>query len=198
MGSPRIRGHVLDCHGFPERPIWRLAVPMDGLPGRRGDVDLLVWNPARVEEALAFEIKRFKSVLEGDGADEINKLHEFAKGVEQANRLADVGFSLVYLLVFVLVDSRPQNAAAIEAGHYVYDGMNTELHSKLYSALSTQNLDPRVGVMVIDYVQSMDDVPLFGVGASGVHLLRMGAPVEQPGVVTEWVRQQEVGASGPR
>jgi hypothetical protein len=38
MGSPRLRGHVLDCHGFPERPIWRLAVPMDGLPDRRGNV----------------------------------------------------------------------------------------------------------------------------------------------------------------
>lgn len=198
MGSPRMQGHVLNCHGFPERPIWRLAISMGGLPERRGDVDILVWNPEKPEEALAFEVKRFKAVLEGDEADEIGKLHEFTKGVQQANRLADIGFSLVYLLVFVLVDSRPQNAAAIEAGKCVYDGMSSELHSKLYSSLGTQCLNPRVGVMVIDYVQSMDGVPLLGVGTSGVHLMKSGARVVQPGAVTEWVRTRGRGASDSR
>jgi hypothetical protein len=198
MGSPRMRGHVLDCHGFPERPIWRLAIPMDGLPGRRGDVDILVWNPEKPEEALAFEVKRFKAILEGDEADEISKLHEFAKGVKQANRLANIGFSLVYLLVFVLVDSRPQNAAAIEAGKHVYDGMNAELHSKLYSSLTTQHLNPRAGVMAIDYVQSMDDVPLLGVGTSGVHLMKGGKSVAQPDAVTEWVRTRGLRMPDPR
>ncbi len=198
MGSPRMRGHVLDCHGFPERPVWRLAVPMDGLPDRRGDVDILVWNPEKPEEALAFEVKRFKAVLGGDEADQLSKLHEFAKGVQQANRLADIGFSLVYLLDIVLVDSRPQNAAAIKAGNYVYDGMNAALHSKLYSSLGTQYLNPRVGAIVIDYVQSMDDVPLLGVGTSGVHLMKSGMSVAQPDAVTEWVRTRGLGPSDPR
>jgi hypothetical protein len=188
LGSRRTRGHVLDCRGFPEQPIWRTAVPMHGLPGRRGDVDILVWNPEKPEEALAFEVKRVKATLEGDDADQISKLGEFTKGVLQANRLADIGFSLVYLLVFVLVDSRPQNAAVIEAGQYVYDGMNAELHSKLYSSLSTQCLNPRAGLMVIDYTQSMDDVPIFGVGSSSVHLAQIGTSVAQPADVTDWVR----------
>lgn len=188
FADPHTRGHVLDIHGFPESPIWRLEVPMDGLQGRRGDVDVLAWNEARPENALAMEVKRFKAELTGSQDDKINKMQEYEKGTRQANRLADIGFSLVWLVVFVLVDSRRQNAEAIAAGKTVYEGLSPQLYGMVNSSLSTAALDARVGVMHIEYVQSMDDTPLFGVGTAGVHLVRMGSASMQPPAVTEWVR----------
>ena len=115
-------------------------------------------------------------------------MQEYEKGVRQVNRLADIGFALVWLLVFVLVDSRKQNAEAIAAGKTIYEGLSPELYGLVNSSLSTSGLDPRVGVMHVEYVQSMDDIPLFGVGTSGVHLVRMGRIAVQSAALSEWVR----------
>ena len=184
----RTREHVLNVHGFPKNPTWRVEVSMSGLPRRRGDVDILAWNEREPQNALAMEVKRFKADVSGSENDRINKLHEYEKGVRQANRLADIGFSLVYLLVFVVVDSRRQNAEAIAVGKTVYEGMTPELDRMVRSMLSTTGLNPRVGLMLVEYVQSMDDTPLFGVGTSGVSLLRSGSPADQDAALTEWVR----------
>jgi hypothetical protein len=69
LENPRTRGHVLDIYGFPENPIWRVEVSMEGLPGRRGDVDILAWNQAHPENALAIEVKRFKANVSGSSDD---------------------------------------------------------------------------------------------------------------------------------
>jgi len=188
LENPHTRGHVLDIYGFPENPIWRVEVSMEGLPGRRGDVDILAWNEAHPEKALAIEVKRFKANVSGSEDDRINKMQEYEKGVRQVNRLADIGFALVWLLVFVLVDSRRQNAEAIAAGKTIYEGLSPELYGLVNSSLSTSGLDPRVGVMHVEYVQSMDEIPLFGVGTSGVHLVRMGRSAVQSAALSEWVR----------
>jgi hypothetical protein len=190
MESVRMRSHVLGFHDFPARPIWRLQVTLTGLGDAKGDVDILAWNPDHPERALAIEAKVFKGSLAGDDGDAINKLHEFQKAVVQANRLADLGFALVYIMVFVLIDSREQNAEAIEAGRYVYDGLNARLRGEVDGAFCTGKLNRRVGVIRIDYVQSMDDEPLHGVGSTDIHLRDPHGAGVQPEAVTEWVRAQ--------
>src|SRR5205807_941816 len=104
----------------------------------------------RPDLAIAIEAKRVK-VRSG----RLNKLHDFKKGVRQANLLARIGFSQVYLFVFVVVDSREQNA-----GRMSYDGTDSYLRSVIEQAISVSDLDPRVGLMHYEFVQPMDHAPL--------------------------------------
>lgn len=190
MEDWRTRRHVLSVDGFPKDPTWRLEVPMTGLPGRSGDVDILAWNVKEPQHTVAMEAKRFKADVSGSEKDRINKLHEYEKGVRRANLLADIGFSLVYLLVFVLVDSRRQNAEAIAAGKIVYDGMTPELDRVVRSTVNTAGLHPRVGLMLVEYVQSMDETPVFGIGTSGGRIVRKGTAIVQARDVTQWVSER--------
>jgi hypothetical protein len=69
------------------------------------DVDLLLVEPNAPEAAVAIEIKRIRVHARTFAGGIPNKLQEYEKAVQQANRLARVGFAQVYLYVFVVVDS---------------------------------------------------------------------------------------------
>ena len=189
VGSHHTRAHVLNVHGFPKDPAWKFEVPLVTVPGpeRRGDIDLLVWNRHRPEAAVAMEVKRFKADVTGSGEDEVNKLKEFEKGVRQANRLAEIGFSQICLLILVLVDSRQQNIDSIRAGKTTYEGMDSRLRARVSSTISTAGLAKRVSLMEIEYIQATDDRPIFGVGASDEHIRRLEMAIEQPDAVTQRV-----------
>lgn len=107
-----------------------------------------------------------------------NKLQEFEKAVQQANRLAHVGFG--YLYVIVVVDAREQNA-----GKLTYQGLSSELKSLVASVVSTRGLDARVGLCDLEFTQPMDYVP-FTVGTHGLHLHRLAKAVPQSRELTQW------------
>jgi hypothetical protein len=196
FANPQTRAHVLQCHDFPREPKWRLEVPLVGIGDGRGDVDILAWNESQPDRALACEVKRFKAVVAGHGGDAVNKLHEFDKAVSQANRLAELGFALVYIVIFVAVDSRQQNAAATAEGRYVYDGLNRELSASVEAAINATCLNRRVGIMTIEYVQSMEDTPLYGIGTSGIVLRKPHVEVTQPETVNRWIQALQHGNQG--
>ncbi|MBZ5562095.1 MAG: hypothetical protein LAP13_06705 [Acidobacteriia bacterium] len=118
-----------------------------------------------------------------------NKVQEFKEGVRQANLLAKIGFSQVYLYVLVVVDSREKNA-----GRNTYKGLPPELSRVIEGAISPRNLDKRVGLMYHQFVQPMDYEPL-GTGTYFGHLVRLAESAVQPEDVTAWVAQ--VTAAGP-
>jgi hypothetical protein len=186
------RADLLGIHSIPSDPLTLTQVSLTALPGSpKGDVDVLACAQSRPEEAVAFEAKRFKVVVEGGSWDRPNKLHEFPEGVRQANLLAQVGFCQVYLWVLVVVDSRKQNA-----GRVSYAGMSSELRSEVASAITTCGLDPRIGVVQYELVQPMDNAPLT-VGAGVLHLVQLAKSTIQPEEVTAWVvaRLAEHGAA---
>jgi hypothetical protein len=111
----------------------------------------------------------------------VNKLQEFEKGVQRANRLAQIGFWQVYLWVFVLVDSRKQNA-----GRITYAGPTPKLSAQIKRVISAQQLHERVGLDHHEFVQPMDYEPL-DIGTFGSDLLRLATAVSQPPEVTAWV-----------
>lgn len=189
LAHPFNRADLLGIRGIPSNALTLTRVPLTALPGApKGDVDLLAWEPGRPDEAVAIEVKRFKVVVEGGSSDRPNKVHEFKKGVRQANLLAQVGFCRVYLWILVVVDSRKQNVGTVS-----FEGMNSELRAKVASAITTHGLDARVGVVEHELVQPMDNPPLT-VGAGGVHLVRLAEATIQPEEVTAWVTT--VGAHG--
>lgn len=155
-----------------------------------GEVDILVVPNEQPELSTAIQVKRLKAVVKMDelGHDSAfighpSRFQELiAKGVEQANQTKAVGFAQVYLWVFVAIDTRPRNN-----GWYSYEGPDSNLQGLINSAISPTGLDPDVGLMKFEWVQSMDRAP-FELSTHGGSLLSLATTSEQPPDLTEWLR----------
>ena len=131
---------------------------------------------------MAIEVKRIKfgeAAFRPGGAP--NKLHEYEKGVAQANGLHSLGFHQVYLYVLVVVDSRENNQ-----GRLSYDGLSSEQMSIVETTVSLDHLHADVGMVVSTFVQPMDQPPLT-IGAFGGSLKRAATPRAQPRRLTDWL-----------
>ena len=189
LRDPYYRSVVFEPYGFPREAIALEEVDLDGVPGEvKGDVDVLLCDSNRPDLAIAIQAKRIKF----DGYDIERglpkKLHEIAKAYEQANRDVRVGFSQVWLYVFVVVDSREQNA-----GKNSYSGLSAAHLSVIYREVSTMKLKESVGLYQIEFTQPMDHPPLHGMFHG--HLRRPARPTVQTPELTEWVRQKVAEAS---
>ena len=159
-------------------------VPLDGAPGNfKGDIDVLRCAPDYPEQAVAYQLKRIKFGMDQIRNGTPTKLREYSKVAQQANLLARMGFWQVYAYVVVVVDAREQNA-----GKNTYAGLSSTLKSLVHSAVSTQPLDERVGLAVLDFTQPMDYMP-FTVGTHGLHLERPSKPTTKSDELTCWVRE---------
>lgn len=149
------------------------------------DLDILVIPADAPDQSTAIQVKRFvpQDGLEYADAWRPNRMQRlFKEGIRQANETLGVGFSQVYLWVFVLIDTREQNG-----GRYTYDGPDSALRARIQQAMSPVRLDPRVGLMDFEWVQPMDRAP-FELGTYGGHLERLAENGTQPGDLTEWIR----------
>ncbi len=168
--------------GMPRGMLGKQGVPLDSAPGKfKGDIDVLRCAPDYLDQAVGYQFKRIKF-----GRDQIRngmptKLREYSKVAQQANLVARMGFWQVYAYVVVVVDAREQNA-----GENTYKGLSSKLKSLVYSAVTTQPLDERVGLAVLDFTQPMDYSP-FTVGTHGLHLIRLSKPATQSQELTSWV-----------
>jgi hypothetical protein len=176
---------MFELYGVPREGQFKTRVPLDTAPGGfKGDADVLLCRPSQPSVAVAYEVKRIKfgvSALRPGGRP--NKLHEFKKAVQQANRLAQIGFSQVYLYIIVVVDAREQNRGTI-----TFQGLSSELKSLVASVISPQWLNKRVGLCDLEFTQPMDHAP-FTVGTHGLHLHRLATPVAQIEELTKWVAE---------
>lgn len=179
------RSRVFNISGMPAEPSAFASVDLKGAPGNFfGDVDVLLCPPSQPELATAISVKRIKFGARAIRNGQPNKLGELKKATEQANRLADVGFHLVYSFVFVAIDTREQNVGT----KISFAGLPVELKQFVYFAVTTQGLNPRIGLYRTEYVQTMDDEPLI-TGSFHGHLVRNAEPVQQADNLTAWVSQ---------
>jgi hypothetical protein len=175
---------VLNVRGIPSNPEVRKEVDLRGLSGRPlGDVDVLLWPSGKPNEAVAIQIKRFNATIDGS-RDRLHGLRRFEKGVRQANLNAKLGFSLVFLWVFVTVDSRTVNP---NTGGFTYVGLPPDLAREIRDTISTKGLDARVGLVAYEFVQSMDHAP-YDMGSFESHLKQQATSVEQSADVTAWIQ----------
>jgi len=188
LADPHYRNTLLNIKGLlSEDALIRTEVPLRkfrrDLPG---DVDILVVPHDLPEQSTAIQVKRFKIKVQSDDDDftfQLECMKElFDKGVQQANDNADLGFSQVYLWVFILSDTRNRNN-----GRYTtYDGPDSRLNSIIRQAISTAKLRPHVGLMEFEWVQPMDRPP-FTLGSHGTHGERFAESVKQPDDLTRWL-----------
>ena len=183
VGDLHWRDFVLSIKGMPERPRIMQQVPLAAAPGTAGgDIDVLLVSPGWPSEATAIEVKRIRfGAAAFRTGGQPNKLHEYRKGVSQANRLHCLGFHQVYLYVLVVVDSREKNQ-----GRVSYEGLSSEQESVVEATVSLADLHPTVGLVVCTFVQAMDHPPLT-IGASGEDLKRLATPCTQPRGLTDWL-----------
>jgi len=183
LGDPTRR--FFDYEGFPRDPVFKDGVDLAGVPGGFvGDVDVLGCNLTQPDLAVAIQAKRIKFDAWDIERGSPKKLQELKKAYKQANRDAQIGFSLVYLYVFVVVDSREQNR-----GNTTYAGISTKLRALVDRAISLSELHDRVGLIQIELAQPMDYAPLL-VGTFGSTIRRLARPVLQTPKLTEWVKQK--------
>jgi hypothetical protein len=88
----------------------------------------------------------------------------------------------------VVVDAREQNAEGQKTGRLTFEGLSSEMRSKVETAASfaTQFFDQRVGFGVMDFTRTMDSAP-FTVGSHGLHVRRFSKPGPQSEELTKWV-----------
>ncbi len=187
MSSHISRLDLVNIAGYPEDPLDFYSLPLTGLPGDpKGDIDLLLCDPRSPHQATAIQVKRFKVVLDDLREGVPNKLKEFAKGIKQANLLAEIGFFQVYLYVFVQVDARVPNSA-----RGTFNGPSNRLSERLRDYFAPGDLLPRVGLIRYDFVQTLDQRPFRGAGTGSISLIRKSDPnFVQSQAVTEWVAHQ--------
>lgn len=155
-----------------------------------GDIDVLVVPRYQPDQSTAIQVKRFKAEVRMDeqGFDDAQVGHPLrfqelmAKGIAQANETKLVGFSQVYLWIFVAIDTRARNS-----GWYTYEGPDSLLNSKIHQAISPVGLDPTVGLVMFEWVQPMDRPP-FELSTHGGNLMKVAASTPQPPELTEWLR----------
>jgi hypothetical protein len=176
-------------YGMPSGMENRQCVPLQTAPGNpKGDIDVLFCAPDLPQQAVAYQIKRVKCGINQLRNGILGKLKEFKKLAQQANLLARMGFWQVYADAIVVVDAREQNAKEENAGEMTFEGLSSEMRSKVESAVSsaTQLFDIRVGFGVMEFVQTMDSAP-FTVGIHGLHIRRFSSPAAQGEELTKWV-----------
>jgi hypothetical protein len=134
--------------GMPRGMLNKLRVPLHSaarwIQGRhRRSIALLARFP---EQAVAYQVKRIKFGMDQVRNGTPTKLRQYIKVAQQANLVARMGFWQLYAYVVVVVDAREQNA-----GKNTYAGLSSKLKSLVYSAVSTQPLDQRVGLVILDF-----------------------------------------------
>jgi hypothetical protein len=176
---------MFELYGNPQGTLKKARV---NLPkGFHGDADIILFSPEHPDQAVAFEVKRIKfgiSSLRPGGRP--NKLHEYEKAIEQANRLHEVGFWKVYLYAITVVDAREQNASKLNSGKLVFDGLSMELRNLVASVVNTNGLNAHVGLCDLNFTQTMDDEP-FAIGTHGLHLIQRSTEQPQTQAFTTWV-----------
>jgi hypothetical protein len=168
--------------GMPSGMMNRQSVSLESAPGNtKGDIDVLFCAPGLPEQAVAYQVKRIKFGINQLRNGTPGKVEEFKKLTRQANLLARMGFWQVYADVVVVVDAREQNA-----GKVTYQGLSSKMKSLVSSNISTQFLDERVGLGVLEFTQPMDHAP-FTVGTHGLHVRRFAKPERQNEELSRWV-----------
>jgi hypothetical protein len=168
--------------GMPSGMVNRKRVALEAAPGNpKGDIDVLFCAPNLPEQAVAYQVKRIKFGVNQLRIGTPGKLEEFKKLAQQANLLARMGFWQVYADVIVVIDAREQNA-----GRVTYQGLSSKMRSLMSSVISTQFLDERVGLGVLEFTQPMDYAP-FTNGSYGLHIVRFSKPATQSEQLTKWV-----------
>lgn len=169
----------------------RLAPADLGLPANAfGDLDSLIVARGDFANARGTEFKRVKVSTSTFFTGQPNKLQELQKAAVQANVLARLGLSRVWIQVIAVTDARE-----VTGGRHVLVPGVFEVRDKIRESIPFHELHPAVGVHVMHLVQPVDR-PVPESGQLGGDVMRHATPQLQPQRLTEAIRQLFRPAAG--
>ena len=129
----------------------RLKKPFTPDRGKPGDIDIVLFDPLKLNQSIAFECKRVKVQAQSEGESKINGAHNIQEGVIQANKYLELGFSKVYLVIYLLHDGR--QLKTLSTLHRIGKGESVE---KLYNIPLNEGLKDEVGLVFVEIYQNTD------------------------------------------
>ena len=169
--------------GLPPAAFYRCDVVEPFYSNAQGDLDLMLWDAARPQEAVAVECKRVKVRTLDANNDHLNKLEGVAEGVGKANRLYQkFMFYQTYLMVMTAVDASRQDEANIPcrgiSSTRSPDYGETQTLRKIIEFPERDILNPHVGIVFVEFVQPTK-VSFDRCGCLGIYVDRTAQPRTQ-------------------
>ncbi len=182
------RAKVFSKFGLPETALYRSEVMDPFYRPTEGDLDLVLWNGAKPQLAVAVECKRVKVTTLDGYYDKVNKLNDVAEGVWQANRLyKKFPFFQTYLMVITAVDASLQQEANLlcrgASATRSPDYGETRTLPRIIYFPEHEALDRNIGIIFVELVQA-SGMSFVDCGGLGVYVHRTAQPREQLGDVT--------------
>ena len=107
-----------------------------------GDLDLILFDPQKAENAIAMEVKCVKFKTEANQSVTTNKEKLISEGITQVNKYLKLGFHKTYLLVILLDESWEQAKP-----NYIFKESGLENAPKLVNPKILKNLDRNIGLL---------------------------------------------------
>jgi hypothetical protein len=129
--------------------------------GKPGDIDILLFDLLRPNKSIAFECKRVKVQAINEGESKINGAQNIRQGIIQVNKYLELGFSKVFLVIYLLHDGRQLKTPSTL--HRIGKGDSVE---RLYNIPLNEGLKDEVGLVFFEIYQNTDKLidHKYGVG----------------------------------
>lgn len=175
-------GQVIWEFDLPSPPAIDLQVPTTRISPSAtgpGDIDVLLANQARPQEAVAIEVKRVKVGPRTFHTRMPGKLQGLRQGVRQANLLSDITFFRTMLLLLVVTSGRER-----EEFNFASRGLTWDLARLIDDFPHRERLSSRVDIGVVEITQPVDK-SIFDAGCVGLRIVHSGVRSQQPRTLTD-------------
>lgn len=109
-----------------------------------GDIDMIIADPHKPDQAIAFECKKVKAVAQNTEPPKINNLKSLHHGVKQANAYQSLGFYQSYLMILLLDDGR-----TLTTPNTMFRYNKHEMLEAIYNIQFTEPIHADVGVIYV-------------------------------------------------
>ena len=113
-----------------------------------GDIDILLVDKERPDQAIAFECKRLKVTSLDKTISKVNNVNGIKTGVKQANGLQSLGFYKSYLLIILLDDGRQ-----LEYPNTMMRNSKSETVEEVYDIPWNEPIHNDVGIVFVKVTQ---------------------------------------------
>ena len=162
---------------------------IDNPQEKPGDIDVIICEAGKPNEAVVFECKRVKVTAVSTFDDDINKVNDIKDGASQTKAMRGMGFHRTYLTVLIQVDGRNRkNVNTLFRGltpDATYDGEQKTI-KRIYEFPQRNTIHEDVGIIFIEVIQPTGK-SFEKMGGICVRVERNATPLQQPDNLTNRV-----------
>lgn len=149
-----------------------------------GDLDLILFDPQKPENAIAVEVKCVKFKTSRNQVITINKEKSISEGITQVNEYLKLGFHKTYLLVILLDESWEQAKP-----NSIFKETGLENAQKLVNPKVLKNLDRNIGLLYMGVRQITSQSVLLNTGVD-IRTIQHAAGIDQNERITEIIKRK--------